>query len=236
MQYSYPERRFMSPLIETFEEFSATAEPMPGRAPLFHEYEAGETVFGPSASPSSVFVLHEGLVRIYRLSETGAEIAFGYVIPGEIFGEATLFNDDARRSFAGAVRKSTVLVVPKEMGTKALLHRPSVALDVAAQLTKRLRRLENHLENSVVRDVRARVGLALIELADDFGQLKGDRLDIELPLTQAQIATLVGSTRQSVNTSLGELEEAGLIERRRLGVTVVQLEQLRHMCGCDKDT
>src|SRR5690606_9838563 len=76
------------------------------RAGSSRRYARGETIFAPAATPGSVYLLHSGLARIYRLSEGGGETSFGYVAPGAVFGELTAFGDFPRESFAQAVRPS----------------------------------------------------------------------------------------------------------------------------------
>jgi CRP-like cAMP-binding protein len=77
-------------------------------------YEPGEMIFGPSPDPEHVFVLDEGLVRIYSVGPEGHEITLGYVRPGELFGELAVVSDKARESFARAARPWRVLRIPKE--------------------------------------------------------------------------------------------------------------------------
>ena len=89
-----------------------------------------------------------------------------------------------------------------------------------------MKRMENRVERLAFRDVRARVAGTLIELVEDFGKPRGEMLELDLDLTQSELATLVGSTRQSVNGCLGELESAGLIQRNGRRLVVVKPSEL----------
>jgi len=185
-------------------------------------YAAGEIIFAPERDPDSVFLLQSGLARIYRLSEGGMETTFGYVSDGDVFGEFVAFGDFPRESFAQAVRESAVWKIPGQTFNQVLTSQPRLVFEVARQLAERLKRIEGRVESLACRDVRARVARILLELAADFGHRDDQgRTVIDAPVTQAEIATLVGSTRQSVNASLGDLERAGIIERdgRRLLLT-----------------
>ena len=191
------------------------------------EYAPGEMIFAPTPSPQSVFLLEQGLVRIFRLSEAGGETSFGYISPGEVFGELAAFSDKARESFAQAVRRSSVWRVPRQQFQRTLAARTGVVLEVSRQMGERMKRIETRVENLVFRDVRSRVADILLELGEDFGVEEAGGLLIDLPVTQAELATLVGSTRQSVNVSLRELESEGLIGRKKRCFILLKPEALR---------
>jgi len=192
-------------------------------------YARGELVFAPTPKPSSVYLLESGLVRIYRLSEGGGETSFGYVSPGEVFGELTAFGDYPRESFAQAVRASQVLRIPRENFQRVLAARSALALQVMRQIGNRLKRIESRVEDLVFRNVRTRVARMLGELAEDFGQTENGYRVIDIPITQSELATLVGATRQTVNQTLRELSDEGLIGRANRRIVVLKPDQLNRM-------
>lgn len=190
-------------------------------------FEPGEIVFRPSAHPRSVFLLMEGAVRIYRLSDKGAEATFGYVKPGEIFGELTVVTELARESYAEAAAPSVVWRLPIPLFREMLGSRPGVAHQVSQQLGARLKSIERRVEGLVFHDARIRLALILQELAEHFGLQKGTAIEIDGDFTQAELATLVGCTRQTLNQVLHELEAQGLVEMRRRRVILPDPEKLR---------
>ncbi len=96
-------------------------------ASAYRDYRAGETIFAPERDPHSVYLLERGLVRIYRLSSEGSETTFGYVAPGEVFGELAAFGDYPRESFAEAVRASRVWKISATSFRQVMGARPPVA-------------------------------------------------------------------------------------------------------------
>lgn len=191
------------------------------------QYVRGETIFGPAATPRSVYLLERGLVRIYRLSPEGSEAALGYVRPGEIFGELATFAGQPRESFAQAVRPSLVLRVAAEELRRLLDEHPRIAIRVTTQIGDRFKRIERRVENLVFRSLRERIILVLLELAEDFGREEDGHTLIDLPLSQQSLAALVGSTRQSVNLCLRELRAAGLVGYRSRRFELPDLSALR---------
>jgi CRP/FNR family cyclic AMP-dependent transcriptional regulator len=196
-------------------------------ASTWRDHGPGDMIFRPDPAPDSLYLLEDGLVRIFRISEEGSETTFGYVVPGEVFGELAAFGNYPRESFAQAVSQSRVWRLPRQAFQTTFGPRPELVAEVTRQIGERLKRIEARVENLVFRDVRSRVAYMLLELAEDFGEPEGDGILLRIALTQAELATLVGSTRQTVNASLRELEAEGLIERRGTRLLLLQPEGLR---------
>jgi CRP-like cAMP-binding protein len=197
------------------------------RSSTSREYQRGEMVFEPTAHPSSVYLLERGLIRIYRLSESGGEATLGFVGPGEVFGELAAFSDAPRESFAQAARASTAWRIPRAAFTEAIGAHPQAVLEVTKQVGTRLKRIESRMEDLIFRDVHARVARVLLELAQDFGRAESTGVRIDLPLTQTDLAMLVGSTRQTVNATLRRLTEEGLLGRDQRQFVIARPDALR---------
>ncbi len=194
------------------------------------EYVPAEMIFAPTPHPESVYLLERGLVRIFRLSPLGSENTFGYVNPGEIFGELAAFSELPRESFAQAVQSSTIWRVAREALQEIIAVHPAIIAAVTKQVGTRLKRIESRVEHLVFRDVRSRVAFILLELAEDFGRADGRGLTIDLPLSQEELATLVGATRQSVNACLRELRQEGFVARHRNRFVLSRPAELRRTC------
>jgi CRP/FNR family cyclic AMP-dependent transcriptional regulator len=199
------------------------------RGSTYRDYEKGETVFTPDGHPHSLYLLERGLVRIYRLSSDGAETTFGYVAPGEVFGELSMLGDYPRESFALAVHRSRVWRIPRELFLDVVGSRPAVVLEVTRQIGQRLKRIESRVENLVFRDVRSRIAHMLLELAEDFGRPRDSHLVLDLELTQSELATLVGSARQTINATLKDLETEGLIGREGRRIILFKPQELERI-------
>ncbi|MCP3986180.1 MAG: Crp/Fnr family transcriptional regulator [bacterium] len=190
-------------------------------------FSASETVFRPSTEPRFVYLLQSGRVRIFRASADGAETTFGYVLPGEVFGELAAVTHQERESYAEAVEESVVWKLPVDVFRELLGSQLDVASEVARQVGSRMKDLERRVEGLVFDDARKRLCRILLELADHFGTLREDGIHIENIFTQTELANLVGCSRQTVNQSLGVLTERGLarIDGRR--IILPDPEQLR---------
>lgn len=190
-------------------------------------FAPGAVIFSPTRRPESVYVLESGLVRIFRMSSAGEEVSFGYVHPGEVFGELAAFEDAPRESFAEAIRRSVTWRIPREAFTRAIRSDPTIAFEVGRQIEGRFKRIESRFEDLALRDTYSRLARVLLQLAEQFGEPSGGGISIELPLTQADLATFIGTTRQTVSTMLREMRRQGLVSRQGRRLRVLNPTELR---------
>jgi CRP-like cAMP-binding protein len=155
------------------------------------------------------------------------------VRPGEVFGELAVFSDQPRESFAQAVRPSRVWRIPHAELRQMLDTHPRIAFSVTTQIGNRFKRIESRVAGLVFRNLRSRMAHILLELAEDFGRDEAGARLIDLPLSQQDIATLVGATRQSVNACLRELREAGLVAYRKRRFALLDPAALRREAGAE---
>jgi CRP/FNR family cyclic AMP-dependent transcriptional regulator len=102
-----------------------------------------------------------------------------------------------------------------------------IVVAVTKQVGSRLKRIESRVEHLVFRSVPSRVAGILLELAEDFGRRETHGLVIEFAISQEELATLVGASRQAVNTSLRELEREGAIRRDGRSLVLLDIDALR---------
>jgi CRP-like cAMP-binding protein len=191
------------------------------------EFARGAIVFGPASTPRSVYLLEKGLVRMFRLSNEGAEVTLGYVRPGEVFGELQAISGRARESFSQAIRPSLVWRIPIPDLRHLIETIPGVALHITEQVERRFNRMESRVEGLALRDLRSRLCLILLELAEDFGREADSEVLIDLPLSQHDLATLAGASRQSVNQCLRDLRQARRIAYRKRRIALLDPGELR---------
>ncbi len=200
------------------------------RTSKVREYRPREAVFHPVRDPRYVYLLEEGLVRIFRVSPSGDELTIGYVRPGEIFGEVSVITEGPRESFAQAARRSRILEIPKDAFLGAVKStRP--LYEVTKRIGLRLIRWQSRAEDLVFCDARTRLARLLLRLADEFGRRRDHALDVGLPLTEQEIASLIGTTRQTVSVALGEMIRGGLVARRARELVVADPRALRELAG-----
>jgi CRP/FNR family transcriptional regulator len=191
--------------------------------------DRGGFVFRPGPVPSVLYFLETGLVRIHRVSDAGAEVTLEFIRPGQVFGELPFLLGGSWRSYAQAFCASTVWCTPHEVVLQVVGAHPELVLAITKQLAGRLLRIEDHLTALVFRSVRARLASMLLELAEDFGHSEGSAVTLDLPLSQEELSTLIGSTRPTVNAELKALIAAGMLTLSQHRVTLRDVAGLRQL-------
>jgi CRP/FNR family cyclic AMP-dependent transcriptional regulator len=193
---------------------------------LARSFRKKEIVYFPDEPGESVLVLARGRVKINAVSPDGRETIFAFIESGELFGELAILDGEPRNEFAEAVEESLVMAVPREELLWLMQRRPDVALHVSKLLGFRVRRIENRLRNLLFRSTRERAVSLLLELLASHGRMDGARWEIRLRLSHHEFANLIGSTRETVTATLGQLQREGLIEIRRRRIAVLDRQRL----------
>jgi CRP/FNR family transcriptional regulator, cyclic AMP receptor protein len=196
-------------------------------------FERGATIFHQGSVGNTLYLIVRGQVRIYTSSLLGQEISVTLFRDGDFFGELSLLDGQERSASAVAMRDTTTLTLHRAAFLHAVRTYPEIAVAVLEQLSARLRHTNTYIEHLASTSAPQRVIRTLLDLADQHGVLEQGTTRIDLHLTQDDLASLAGTTRETVNRVLGGLREQGLIriERARLSVlNLAQLEMLNVEC------
>ena len=191
-------------------------------------YDRGDTIFREGDPGDALFVVLDGRVRISNESETGIEAILVTLRPGEFFGSLALLDGAPRSATATALDAVDILVLPRDAFLGLIDEVPAIREHVLVALAKEIRRLTAHVEELHFLDIAGRLAARLARLADEQGSVAPDgSIRIEGPLSQGELAAMVGSTRQSVNRFLGDLVDDGLVRVERDAIVVTDLRGLR---------
>ncbi|MCL5059124.1 MAG: Crp/Fnr family transcriptional regulator [Candidatus Thermoplasmatota archaeon] len=188
-------------------------------------FAKGEFIFSAGETSHHVFLLLEGRIKIYQSSTVGKEAILWFCFAGELFGLAEAARGGTRVVNAQACDVCKVLCIRQEEFTAFLETHPKTSLVIMQLLACRLRVLGNVVINLISDDVRTRILKMVLQLSARCGipSVRGLRLDIVL--THQEIADMIGTTRQTVTTMLGQLEREGLltIDHHKIHITSSEL-------------
>lgn len=165
----------------------------------------GSELFNEGDTAHELFVVVEGRIAIATRSTDGRETLVAVMETGGLFGELGVFDGEPRSAGARALVDSEVLAIPYEAVRKEFEERPELLWLIVRLLAQRLRATDEALADSVFLDVPARTAKRLLELA-------GERDEFQLPMTQEDLAGLVGASRERVNKALAMFTRLGWIE------------------------
>jgi CRP-like cAMP-binding protein len=178
-------------------------------------YEPGQVIFSRNDPGSELHIVSKGRVRLSVLTSDGRELSFAHAESPSIFGELAVFDGRPRSADATAVNKVETLILSKAAFSRLLAARPSVGEAAVRFLAGRLRDADEQLEAIALHPIEARLArffLATVRQKDPAG--KAEKISLALPISQSELALLVGASRPKVNAALQLLESEGAIERR----------------------
>jgi CRP/FNR family transcriptional regulator/CRP/FNR family cyclic AMP-dependent transcriptional regulator len=194
-------------------------------------YQAGEIIFHRDDPGQVLFVLREGKVRIYVTSPDGQEVTLAVLAPGDYFGELALLDGHPRSASAITLEPVEVYALRRADFINAVMQHPRIAIEVMTVLSRRLRDTDRMVEDLLFLDVHGRVAKKLLDLAAQHGVETADGILIDMRLTQADLAALVGSSRESVNKVIGYFLDKRFISTEKRKITILRHADLRRHVG-----
>ena len=183
-------------------------------------FRGGEIVFRENDDSDTCYVVRSGHARAVREHADGRQITLATFGPGDIFGELAMFDDERRSATVEAVDALDVLGIPG-VDMRALLTRhPEIAVKLVISLGRRLRAANERLARQSFQTVQSRVAAVLAQLVEQARAEGAGERDVLLTATQAELAQLAGSSRESASRFLAVLERAGVISQGRGRLTV----------------
>jgi len=179
----------------------------------------GDLLFSESDEPDELFVVVSGRVAIANRSIDGRESVLALMEHGDLFGEMPLFDGLARSAEARALEPSEVIALPYEPLRQLYEARPALLWKVVALLAGRIRNTDEALADSVFLDVTGRTAKRLLELS-------GDADEFSLPVTQEELAGMVGASRERVNKAIASFIRLGWIEQSDRRYRITNRDQL----------
>jgi len=179
----------------------------------------GDVVFEEGAEPDHLYVVEDGRIAIASKSIDGRESVFALMERGDLFGEMGLLDGQGRSAEARALEPSRIAEIPFAPVKTAFDEDPQLLWGVVALLAGRLRNMDAALADSVFLDVTGRTAKRLLEMA-------GDQDEFTLPVTQEELAGMVGASRERVNKAIASFVRLGWIDQAERRYAILDREQL----------
>jgi CRP/FNR family transcriptional regulator, cyclic AMP receptor protein len=193
----------------------------------FRRYNRFQFVYMPDESADFLYFLIKGKVKIGTFSLDGREVIKEVLQPERPFGELCLTHESRRVDFAQTMHDDVeILAVRADEFRHLMQQNVKLMLSCMQHLGRRLQRVEERLSSLVLKDARERIIEFLVESADREGRRVGLETLVKHQLTQQEIASLTGTSRQTVTSVLNELRKANLIYFNRNSILIRDLQRL----------
>ena len=205
--------------VSLFAELDPAAAAALERLARRRAYAEGDVIVSESEPGDALYVLLSGKVKVVLYGESGREVILStFRAPGDFFGEMSLLDDEPRSATVLAVAPSTLMVLSRADFRAHLARHPRVAVQVMTELSRRLRRADAVIGDLALLDVLGRLAARLRDLALADGEEAPEGRVLRNRPTQAEIAGMIGASRETVSRALSELSRRGdvVLTGRRL--------------------
>ena len=168
----------------------------------------GESIFYEDEPATGFYGIISGRVKVFKLSSEGREQILHIFGPGEVFGEVPVFAGKKYPASADAMEASRVLFFPRDSLIRLIEKSPTIALDMLAVLSRRLRSFTSMIDDLSLREVPGRLARHLLYLSEQ----RQHSQDLELNITKGQLASLLGTIPETLSRILTKMTEQGIIE------------------------
>ena len=227
--YSNVEKREL--LAKSILFYQLPAEDLDGlvRFAKLKRVAAKDVIFHKADPGRQMSAILSGRVKLSTVSEEGKEMIFGVLGRGEIFGEISLLDGEERTATVTALEPTELLVIERKEFIAFLERQPKVAIQLLGTLALRLRLTNELFEDTIFRNLPARLAKRFLILAENCGEDMVDGTLIDLKLSQQEIGNMIGTSRESVNKQMKAWGQEGLIKFEKGYVTIVEQEKLENL-------
>jgi CRP-like cAMP-binding protein len=190
-------------------------------------FDAGEVVFREGDESSTCYVVRSGHARAIREHGDGRSITLATFGPGDIFGELAMFDHERRSATIEAIEPTEAIAILAGDMRRLLGEHPDIAIKLLTALGRRLRETNERLARQSFQTVQSRVAAVLSQLVEAARTEGAGDGDVLITSTQAELAQLAGSSRESASRFLAVLERAGVITQGRGKLVVHEPEALQ---------
>jgi CRP-like cAMP-binding protein len=194
--------------IPLFEGLTSRQYDQLARICVDRSYQRGQIIFSEGDEGIGLYVLVAGKVKVYKLSPDGKEQILHLFEPGEPFGEASVFAGQPFPAHAEALEKSRIFFFPRGAFIELIKGDPSLALNMLAILSRRLRRFTVLIEDLSLKEVPGRLAAYLLYASEQ----RANSEDLKLDIAKNQLASLLGTIPETLSRILTKLVRQGLIQ------------------------
>jgi len=195
------------------------------------QFNKGQTIFSEGDQTKGFFVVVDGRVKIYKVSSEGKEQILHIFEAGQSFGEVTVFTGQQLPANAQTLAKSRLLLFPRNTFVGLVTDNPSLALNLLAIMSKKLRQFAAQIENLSLKEIPARLASYLIYLAEE----QGTEDAVTLNVSKGQLASLLGTIPETLSRIFAKLSGQNLIRVEGPKITLLDRQGIENLAEYGKD-
>jgi CRP-like cAMP-binding protein len=193
----------------------------------------GQTLFNQGASHEGIYLIESGRIRVFYTAPSGREITLAYWLPGNFVGGPEIFGSGPHMWSGVAAANSSVVQIPGKTLRALVMQIPSLAVGLIEGLTFKGKCYSGLAQMLGTRSITERLAHLLLHLVETYGVEDRDGILIGAAFTHADLAHMVGATRQWITISLKRLQDQGVVTCQKSRIVVRRVDALEEMRGQD---
>nr|WP_244154322.1 Crp/Fnr family transcriptional regulator [Desulfospira joergensenii] len=194
------------------------------------EFGKGEIIFQEGDRGDGFYIVQTGKIKVFKLSFEGKEQILHIYGPGHTFGEVPVFEGKSFPASSMALEASGILFLPRNRFVELITQAPALAMNMLADLSKRLRAFTVQIENLSLKEVPARLAAYILTLSRE----QNNQTRVTLPISKAQLSNLIGTTPETISRVLKKMSDLDLIRVRAKEILLKDLEGLSDLAESGK--
>ncbi|MEE2832880.1 MAG: Crp/Fnr family transcriptional regulator [Candidatus Latescibacterota bacterium] len=194
------------------------------RVTITRSYDKDQVIILAEEEGDALFIIADGQVKVSIVSEDGREVILSLLGEGAVFGELSLLDGKPRSANVVATQDTELYMVRRADFLQLIYTVPQIAVGLLAELAARLRKTDRKIEGLALLDVTSRISETLLQLADEQGSETTFGVSLEERPTHQQLASMSGTTRETVSRVLKRLEGQGYISSEGRSITILREE------------
>lgn len=190
-------------------------------------FKKGEYIFFEGEAGDKFFIIKDGQVKLTKMIKNGDEQILNIFSNNDIIAEIVAFDKGHYPASAVTMTDTAVIVFDQSELEDLIMKHPSIGVKLLREMSHRLRRAQENVRDLALKDSSAKVASLLIFLAKKYGKKQKDKVVLDISLTQQELASMIGSSRETVSRVLGQFEDEDLIKTSRKKIIIYKLDEIK---------
>ncbi|MGM0601985.1 MAG: Crp/Fnr family transcriptional regulator [Bacillota bacterium] len=191
-------------------------------------YKKGEYIFFEGELGKKFFIIKTGQVKLVKMIENGDEQILNIFSNNDIIAEIVAFDRGNYPASAVTMKKTELIIFDQSDLEKVIMENPAIGIKLLQEMSTRLRRAQQNVRDIALKDSSGKMASLLTFLARKYGIEKNGNLILDISLTQQELASMIGSSRETVSRMLSQFESKGIIKTSRKKITIYKLKELKN--------
>ncbi len=192
------------------------------------DFKKGDHIFSEADEGDEFYIVYDGRIKIYKMSDDGQVKTLDYLEKGDFFGEMALLDKSSRSANALAMENARVFIIKHDDFQGFLINQPEILITITQTLCQRLRKTDMEIEMFSFKKVKDRLIACIIYLTERYGEETKEGIKVSKGFTHQDLSEFVGTAREVITRLLKELVDENLIKKEKHCLIIPSISKLKN--------